>query len=599
MTFPRPLRHLRRWIVWLKGRVSLPENYFFLFIAVLVGLLSGLGNLGLRKSIEFVHEYVFMGGYDLLEIGRGGWRRLLLPLLPMLGGALIVPLESLFPGRVSGYGMPGVLKTINLGGGVLEKRNIILKMVAPAITIGTGGSAGQEGPIVAIGGTIGSAVGQMFQLGAGRLRLLIACGAAGGIAATFNAPIAGVFFALEIIMMGDMDLAVFAPVVISSATSVVFTRIVFGEDAFFAVPVFSLCNHWELVIYIIMGVVIGFLAAFFIRFFYWVQDGFQALRLPFWCKPILGGLVVGLLGMVYPQVMGNVYHFMGRVFREPLVWHVVLPLIFVKMLATAVTLGSGGSGGLFAPILFIGTMIGETCGFFGNLLVPGIVGSYDGYAVVGMGAFLSAVTHAPMTAIFLAYELTSEYRVILPAMFATVIGTLIARSIEREGIDTYGLARQGIHLEGGREVNIMRAIRVGDVMKTGPIETIPEDMKLKTILQFLPRSRNTTFPVVDDAGLLAGILSIQDVRELVYEEGLKELVVAKELATTQVVTVTAADNLERAMKKIGSRNIDYLPVVEAGEPRRIIGMLSRRDIIAAYNRSLLDRELQEKTASGT
>jgi CIC family chloride channel protein len=594
MTFPRPLPDLRRWIVWLRGRLSLPESYPFLFIAVLVGLLSGLGNLGLRKSIEFVHEYVFMGGYDLLEIGRGGWRRLLLPLLPMLGGALIVPLEWLFPGRVSGYSMPELLKAINLGGRVLEKRNIILKTVAPAITIGTGGSAGQEGPIVAIGGTIGSAVGQLFRLGAGRIRLLIACGVAGGIAATFNAPIAGVFFALEIIMMGDMDLGVFAPVVISSATSVVFTRIIFGEDAFLSVPSFTLSTYWELVISIIMGVIIGLLAVFFIRLFYRVQDGFHALSLPRWCKPILGGFIVGLLGILYPQVMGDVYPFMGRVFRESPGWQVVLPLIFVKMAATAVTLGSGGAGGLFAPILFIGTMIGETCGFFGNMAFPGVIRSYDGYAVIGMGAFLSAVTHAPMTAIFLAYELSGEYQIILPTIFATVAGTLVARSIEREGIDTYGLARQGIHLEGGREVNIMRAIRVGDVMKTGTIETIPENMKLKTILQFLPRSRNTTFPVVDDAGLLSGILSIQDVRELVYEEGLEELVVAKELATSRVVTVRADDNLEVAMKKIGSRNIDYLPVVDTDNPRQIIGMLSRRDIIAAYNRSLLDRELRQK-----
>jgi CIC family chloride channel protein len=247
----------------------------------------------------------------------------------------------------------------------------------------------------------------------------------------------------------------------------------------------------------------------------------------------------------------------------------------------------------------MGTMIGETCGGLSHLLLPGVVSNYDGYAIVAMGAFLSAVTHAPMTSIFLAYELTGAYQIILPAMFATVIGTLIARSLEQEGIDTYGLAREGIHLEGGREVNVLRSIRVGEIMETGPVETIPEDMKLKTILQFLPRSRNTTFPVVDRDGLLSGILSLQDIRELVYEQGLEELIVAKELAVSRVITVTADDNLDDALKKIGYRNIDDLPVVDKDNPRRIVGMISRRDIISAYNRILLDRDLQEKATTAS
>ncbi len=586
-------------IVRLKKRLSISENYFFIFLAVIIGLLSGLGNMGLRKCIELCHEYIFMTGHEFLHIGDGGFHRFLLPLLPMIGGALIVPLEMMFPGQASGYGLPNFLKTINLGSGVLKKRGVLVKMIAPAITIGTGGSAGQEGPIAVIGGTLGYIVGQLFSFGAKRIKLLIACGVAGGIAATFNAPITGVFFALEIILMGEMDLAVFAPIVISSATAVVFTRLVYSKAAFFSVPAFTLSSNWELLVYVVMGSIIGILAVLFIRFFYWVQDFFRDLSVPFWLKPIMGGFLIGVIGLVFPQVMGDVYPYMGEVLRQPTVWYVVLPLVFMKMLATSITMGSGGAGGLFAPILFMGTMIGETCGGLSHLLLPGVVSNYDGYAIVAMGAFLSAVTHAPMTSIFLAYELTGAYQIILPAMFATVIGTLIARSLEQEGIDTYGLAREGIHLEGGREVNVLRSIRVGEIMETGPVETIPEDMKLKTILQFLPRSRNTTFPVVDRDGLLSGILSLQDIRELVYEQGLEELIVAKELAVSRVITVTADDNLDDALKKIGYRNIDDLPVVDKDNPRRIVGMISRRDIISAYNRILLDRDLQEKATTAS
>ena len=578
-------------IFHLKNFFGVSENYFLVFLAILIGFLSAIGNWCLSFAIDFVHEHLFVAGSGLLGVEKGSWHYYLLPLIPMLGGLLLIPLEKFFPGYVCGYGLPNFLKTVNLGRGRLAKRNIWLKIVAPAITIGTGGSAGQEGPIATIGGTIGQIVADFFSLGHNKVRLLIACGVAGGIAATFNAPIAGVFFALEIIMMGDIALATFTPVVISSATAVVVTRQFLGVESHFSAPVFAISNIREYLLYTLMGIIIGLLSAFFIRFFYRVQDFFSDLKLPFIVKPALGGLLVGIIGLGFPQVMGDVYGKMGEVLMIQPVWYFVLALVFMKMLATAICLGSGGAGGLFAPIMFIGVMIGESFGQVAHQLMPDIVHTPDGYAIVALGAFLSAVTHAPLTAIFLAYEMTGASQVILPSMFATVVGILVSRTIESEGIDTYGLAREGIHLEDGREVNILRAIKVGDIMYKGPLETIPETMKLKEILQFLPKSRKTTFPVVDSEGRLSGIIGIQDLRELVYEEGLEDLIVAKELAHTKVLTVTPEENLNDALRKIGSRNIDYLPVVDREDPRRLIGMVSRQDIISAYNRSLLERGL--------
>ncbi len=578
-------------IARLKLRYKISENYFLVFLAILIGILSAIGNWCLGFAIEFVHEHLFVAGRELLKIEPGNWHFYLLPLLPFLGGVLLIPLERSFPGNVCGYGLPNFLKTVNLGRGRLAKRNVWIKILAPAITIGSGGSAGQEGPIATIGGTIGQIVADFFALGQNRVRLLIACGVAGGIAATFNAPIAGVFFALEIIMMGDIALAIFTPVVISAATSVVITRQFFGVESHFAVPVFALQSFNEYFLYTLMGIIIGVLGAFFIRLFYRVQDLFSALKFPRYLKPALGGLLVGIIGLGFPEVMGNVYGVMGRIVEQPPVWYFVLALVFMKMLATAICLGSGGAGGLFAPIMFIGVMIGESFGLIGQKFLPAIVHSPDGYAVVALGAFLSAVTHAPLTAIFLAYEMTGASQIILPAMFATVVGILVARSIEAEGVDTYGLAREGIRLEDGREVNLLRAIKVGDVMFKGELETIPETMKLREILQFLPKSRKTSFPVVDREGRLSGIISIQDLRELVYEEGLEDLIVAKELAHPKVLTVTEKEHLGDALRKIGSRNIDYLPVVAEDDPRCLVGMISRQDIISAYNRSLLERGL--------
>ncbi len=587
-----PLRtKLLNKIVDLKNRFGISENYFLIFLAVWIGALSALGNWGLRFAIEFVHEHLFVVGMGVLRVGEGGWKFYLMPLLPMIGGLLLIPLEMAMPGYVCGYGLPNFLKTVNLGRGRLSRRNIWIKILAPAITIGSGGSAGQEGPIATIGGAIGQLVAGFFSFNRGRVRLLIACGVAGGIAATFNAPIAGVFFALEIIMMGDIGLAIFTPVVISAATSVVSTRLIFGDESLFATPPFFLSSFREIFIYVAMGIVIGCMAAFFIRFFYLTQDFFAKLRFPRYLKPALGGLLVGLIGLFFPQVMGDIYGHLGQVFNFPPVWYMALALVFMKILATSICLGSGGAGGLFAPIMFTGVVLGSCCGQIAELLFPGIVMSPDGYAIVGLGAFLSAVTHAPLTAIFLAYELTGDSQIILPAMFATVVGIMVARSIESEGIDTFGLAREGIHLEDGREVNLLRSIKVGEIMFSGQLETIPETMKLKSLLQFLPQSRKTTFPVVDSDGLLSGILSIQDLRELVYEKELEELIVAKELARDKVLTVTAQENLDQAMQKIGSRNIDYLPVVADDNHLRLVGMVSRQDIISAYNRSIMEREL--------
>ncbi len=236
-------------------------------------------------------------------------------------------------------------------------------------------------------------------------------------------------------------------------------------------------------------------------------------------------------------------------------------------------------------------MLGGAFGTLVTAMFPGISAGPGAYALVGMGGFLAAATHAPMTAIFLIFEMTGTYSVILPIMVACVIGYTVSRYLEKESIDTLELARRGIHLEEGREVSVLQSIPVGDIMNP-QVETIPESMPLRQILQFIPRSRHVTFPVVDAAGKLAGILSLQDFREVAYEEGLEDLIVAGELGSETVVTVFPDESLRDALEKIGFRNIEHLPVVSRDDPRRILGMLSRRDVIGAYNKALIDRSLR-------
>ncbi|MHB8763039.1 MAG: chloride channel protein [Deferrisomatales bacterium] len=562
-----------------------------LALAVAVGLLAGAGNLAFRWMIELVHLVVFEGGGRLLGLHGGYPALLLLPLLPGFGALLLAPLDAVFPGEVRGYGLPRFLEVVNLRGAVFRARTVVVKSLAAAITIGSGGSAGMEGPIAAIGGAIGSQVGQALRVGQDRLRLLVACGVAAGVGGTFNAPIAGVFFAQEIVLLRSFEASSFTPIVIASGIGTLVTRAVEGNRPAFHVPHYALKSPWEVGFYMLLGVLVGLVAVHFIRSFYALSDRFAALRAPERVKPVIGALLTGVVGIALPHVMGNGYEHVELALAGQMGGFLMLFVAAAKVYATGLTLGSGNAGGVFAPSLFVGAMLGGAYGYLVTALFPELSAGPGAYALVGMGGFLAAATHAPMTAIFLIFEMTHEYSVILPIMFCCVIGYTVSRYLQRESIDTLELARRGIHLEEGREVSVLQSLRAGDIMNPR-VEAVAETMPLRELLQMIPRSRHVTFPVVDPQGRLAGILSLQDFREVAYEEGLEDLVVAGELATRQVVTVYPDESLRDALAKIGFRNIEHLPVVSREDPRRIVGMLSRRDVVSAYNKALLDRSLR-------
>ncbi len=575
------------------SRFRLSENTFMLVMAVAIGLLSGLGNYAFRMTIEFFEWAVIEQGLDYLGVSfdEWSWGRLLVFIFPVIGGLLLIPFGIFFAKDLK-YGFPRFLEHVNLRGAKIPLRTIFTRGAASAITIGTGGSAGQEGPIAQIGGAIGSQFGQAFRVSGDRLKVLVACGVSGGVAATFNAPIAGVFFAQEIVLLSSFELASFTSIVVASGMSTVVSRALLGNIPAFAVPPYILANSWELVFYILLGMIIGVLASGFIDIHFRIKDAFDNLKMHRLAKPVFGGLLVGLMGIVFPQVFGNGYHFMESVLHGEGLWYLLMALILMKALATSVTLGCGLPGGLFAPSLYIGAVTGGAFGKLLALLFPAMAISPGTYALVGMGAFLSAATHAPMTAIFLLFEMTASYQVIVPIMLTCVIGTTISRRFKKDGLDTVELSKAGIDLEAGKERNIMKSLAVEDVMVRRP-EVLPENMTLGQFAQFIARTRHTNFPLVNTQGDLTGIISVQDFMGAVFEKDLLDLVVIKELATTDVITVTPQDNLDRAMRKIGYRNIEQLPVVEREGGAKLVGIISRRDMVSAYNRALMSRSLGE------
>ncbi len=571
---------------------SLKEKLFFgrflslVFFAVLIGILSSIGNYLFKLSIRFFEVYVFHRGenfFKLIGIPH------LVFILPAIGGLLLIPPIYFFGDEVWGYGFGRFLEKVNLRGGMLKVKLIFPKMIAAAITIGTGGSAGPESPIAQIGGAIGSFIGQITRVPTNRVITYVACGAAGGIAATFNAPLAGVFFALEIILLGNFELLNFVPVVISSAMATAFTRVFFVKEEVLKIPSLHMGSIYEVMFYILLGVLCGAISPYFVRLFFYIKDKFEELSLPHLMKPFTGGLIVGGMGIFLPQIFGTRYEFMNEVFLGTPSATILFLVSILKMLATSITLGSGATGGIFAPILFIGTSIGGFVGKVLSMAFPGITGDVGIYALTGMGAFLSGTVHAPMTGIFLTFELSKNYQASIPIMFACVVATYTAKLLGGEALDTADLSRRGINLHEGREVSILRSILVKDVM-TDEFEPLREDMSLKEVLERVRESRYAYFPVYDRNNEFEGIISLRDLREvLLLEEDLTNIIIAKDIVNEDIIVAYPDETLLDVLEKFSMKEIEEIPVVSRDNKKKLLGMVRERDVIAAYNNAILGR----------
>ncbi len=572
------------------------ENTGMMIIASVIGLMAGLCNIIFRTVVHWVDTIFLEGGKGLLGIEQGGWHLLLLPLIPISGMILLIPLSLLFPGEVNGYGFTKFLRKVNLEGGYIKARTIALKIITTALTIGTGNSAGVEGPIAAIGGAAGSQVGQFFRVSGSRMKVYIAAGAAGGIAGMFNAPIAGIFFASEIVLLGTFEISSFAALVIASALSTVVTRAYYGENPAFPIPHYFMVNPFvEIPLYSLMALIIGLVAVFHIRIFYWVRDKYETLPLHPQLKPISGAFIIGCIAMAYPQIMGDGYGFIESVLNGGGAISILFILIFLKIIATAVTLGSGGAGGVFAPALFIGAMIGGCFGHVANLLLPTYTADPGAYATVGIGAFLAASTHAPMTAIFLLFEMTGNYLIIIPIMLTSIIGVMVAKKFNHDSIDTVDFTREGIDIHEGREAAIMKSVRVGKAI-TEDVDFISERANINHLLEIFRMAKNSFyFPVVDDSGRMTGIISMQDVKNILHRaEAERVCYLVGGICSRDVIMLTPDDSLYTAMQLFDVKGIEEIPVVEDLENKWVVGMLKRRDVIAAYNHEVLKKGISEK-----
>jgi CIC family chloride channel protein len=575
------------------------SNIGSILIALVVGLGTGIGAVIFRYLINFV-EFVgyswipgifpFLGKYSVVVV-------------PAVGGLIVGLLIFNFAQEAKGHGVPEVMEAVALRGGKIRPVVALVKSLASAISIGSGGSVGREGPIVQIGSSIGSTLGQKLHMSDAKIRILVACGAAGGIAATFNAPIAGVIFALEVIL-GEFSVRHFSLVVISSVAASIVGQAVFGDIPAFLIPVeYGITSLWEFAFYPVLSILAALLGVLFVKSLYWAEDLFGNWKaVPEWIKPMIGGILLGGLALLYPVVTGVEWEGLPQIFNVgydviesalagKLVLGVALSLLFLKLLATILTLGSGGSGGVFAPSLFMGAMLGTVFELGIRKFFPAVIAPPGAYALIGMAATFTAAAHAPITAVIILFELTGDYRIILPLMLTVVITTIISQQLLKgESIYTLKLSRRGVHLSRGRDVDVLESVRVQEVM-SHDFSVISMHASLSKLSLLLNQTYSHGVVVLDDDGKLFGIITVSDLRNVISTGLNLDRTLVKDVATKKAdLLVTYPDEtIGQALYRMGSRGLGRLPVISREDPGHVLGLIRRQNIIRAYHLALTRR----------
>lgn len=569
-----------------------PDSMLLVIMAVIVGIITGLAAVFfiwlLERMVSVtvrVNEYA--GPLGILAFMA-------------LAGLVVGFLIDHWAREAKGHGVPEVMEAIALRGGRIRGIVAAVKVLASTITIGSGGSAGREGPIVQVGAALGSVIAQRIKFSEERIRTLVACGSAAGIAATFNAPIAGSIFALEVVL-GRFTVRYFGVVVLSAVSAAVVQQYFLGNHFLFQIPTYQL-NHWgEIPIYVVLGVLAALVAVLFIRTLYKTEEIFDNWAIPLMYKTMVGMVLTGILGLIFlgEGILGPGLVLIEEIVSEGLVLTVPMLglLLLLKLVATSFTLGSGNSGGVFAPSLFMGAVLGGMVGETAHMLWPTVAVNPGAYAVVGMAAVFAGSARAPITAVLIVFEMSNDYQLILPLMLATVLATLLAEAMFAESIYTLKLKLKGITLNRGRDEDILTSVPVGNVMKTNPV-TVKIDDSLPYLVEVLSRTHYHGLPVLDAEGNLFGIVTVSDLDRVREGSVPMETLTVGGVCTPREKLLVAYPNetIGDVLQRMSRRGLGQMPVIPFGDQNKLLGMISRETIVRAYNVALVERaEVQHRT----
>lgn len=591
----------------LLDSISPSEGLLLLGLSILVGVITGLGSVVFIKLIYGIQSFFYSDMVQTLPF-LGKW---VYVVVPVIGGLLVGPL-ILCAQEAKGHGVPEVMQALILRGGRIRARVAAAKICASALCIGTGGSAGREGPIIQVGAAFGSSVGQILKLSDERVRNLVACGAAAGIAATFNAPIAGVVFAIEVLMC-NIQVRAFGNVVISAVSASIVSRTFLDHGSAFAVPAYSMESAFELGLYFILGLVAALIGILFIRMLNFAENVFDNWKFPQLFKPAVGAAFLGLLGFAYmqlpglvdpnaagnhgaatlapvPHMFGSGFPFIEYAIQGKATFWILLLLVFLKPLATSFTLGSGNSGGVFAPSLFTGAMLGGALGHIFSQIFPDMNVQIGAYALVGMAALFSATARAPLTAMLIVFEMSNDYDMILPLMVSGITACYVAQWLHPESIYTMKLAKRGVRFAEGRDMDIMQGVAVTEVMRKTPV-FVHKDASISEVMGLFQETNLLGFPVVDDNKKVCGIITLQDMHRAESDPNFSSRGrVVADIATEDPITVFPDEPIWTAIQKMSPRDIARLPVVSRDGSNRLEGVISRSDILRAYDVGVMRKQ---------
>lgn len=569
----RRLLRLLRWRVWLQEKLQPSEWQVTLLWAALAGFLGALSSLIFTSMAEGLHglfSETDLGVVDSMR--RLPWWGCLL--VPTVGGALaglVLLLGRRFTGRES---TTDYMEAIAIGSGRISVRASLVKSGAALFSIGSGGSIGREGPMVQLAAVLASWIGRMRQFSPPQLRLLVACGAAAGIASAYNAPIAGSFFVAEIIL-GTIAMESLGPLVVAAVVATLTMRVLGAAHVFYRVPEFHLNSPLEMGPYVVLGLISGALAPLFLRSLRQAEQFFLALKLPIVARLAFGGLLLGAIAINVPEVAGNGYSVLVEILNGKLVWNVLIGIFACKWLATMSSFGSGAPGGVFTPSLFMGASAGYLFGMAVNSVWPVAAQDPRAFALVGMGAFLSAASHAPVMAVIMLFEMTLSYDIILPLLLCSVIAYYTAKGFQDRSLYSQVLKEKTAEDPAAAAFAMTR---VADLMKTNP-PMVSAKARFADIAALFLKERVNNLYVVDEMSRFQGVVSLHDIKTYLAEPDLAELVISRDIMREDFPTTSPDQPLATALGRFLGITAERLPVIEADG--RLVGSLAKTDLLLA------------------
>ncbi|MEI7825552.1 MAG: chloride channel protein [Chlorobiaceae bacterium] len=572
---------------YLLVQLNLNQDIPFLFVAACVGLLTGYVAVVFHDAIVTISSLSFTG---LRSFGKttfiDNYWKVLLPVIPAVGGLLVGLYNAFVMKARAGHGLASVIKAVAQNDGIIDRKLWIHKSITSVLSIGSGGGGGREAPIVQVGSAIGSTIAQMLRFSPNKTRTLLGCGAAAGLAAVFNAPIGGVMFAVEV-LLGDFSVKTFSPIVIAAVIGTVLSRSFLGNSPTFQVPEYALVSNTELLFYCVLGILAGLSAVMFIKIYYALEEWFGRIekrwKIPVWAMPAIGGLMSGVICIAFPGLYGFTYEAINNAVHGNESWTNMIGIYLFKPVVAGLSIGSGGSGGMFAPAMKMGAMLGGMFGQLVHLLFPTITATSGAYALVGMGALTAGIMRAPLTVILILFEVTGQYEIVLPIMFAAVTSSLVARLAYRHSMESYVLEKEGVRVGFGIALSVAEHISIANVMKTDYVKFIDSESAENMIDVFF-NTPESSFLVTNDQGLFSGIISLDEMRALLREDFLTGII-AQDITKKDVPVLYETSKLDEALKLFEISDYNMLPVLDT-DSGKLLGVVRQEEAFAYYRKQL-------------